>query len=86
MTCKDIEKLTGMGSRIIHKWARDNGLRRVESINGMLSYDWSEEDLQRFLNRNTQRGTPGIKNAPVNPKQAPLRGLFFLDHTSFFNT
>ena len=64
MTCKDIEKLTGMGSRIIHKWARDNGLRRVESINGMLSYDWSKEDLQRFLNRNTQRGTPAHKKRP----------------------
>lgn len=62
MTCKDIEKLTGMGSRIIHKWARDNGLRRVESINGMLSYDWSEEDLQRFLNRSTQRGRPKKKD------------------------
>lgn len=58
MTCKEVEEITGMGSRIVHKWARDNGVKRVETTNGILSYDWSDEDLSRFKSRSTQRGRP----------------------------
>ena len=53
MTSKEIEEKTGMGACIVRRWA-----------NGILAYDWSEEDLQRFLNRNTQRGTPAHKKRP----------------------
>ena len=58
MTSKEIEEKTGMGSCIVRRWAKANGVKRVESINGILAYDWSEEDLQRFLNRPTKRGRP----------------------------
>lgn len=64
MTSKEIEEKTGMGACIVRRWAKANGVKRVESINGILAYDWSEEDLQRFLNRNTQRGTPAHKKRP----------------------
>lgn len=58
MTSKEIEEKTGMGACIVRRWAKANGVKRVESINGILAYDWSEEDLQRFLNRPTKRGRP----------------------------
>ena len=58
MTSKEIEEKTGMGSCIVRRWAKNNGVKRVESVNGILAYDWSEEDLQRFLNRPTKRGRP----------------------------
>ena len=64
MTSKEIEEKTGMGSCIVRRWAKANGVKRVESVNGILAYDWSEEDLQRFLNRNTQRGTTKKKKRP----------------------
>ena len=58
MTSKEIEEKTGMGACIVRRWAKANGVKRVESVNGILAYDWSEEDLQRFLNRPTKRGRP----------------------------
>ena len=42
MTSKEITEKTGMSLRLV----------------GILAYDWSEEDLQRFLNRPTKRGRP----------------------------
>ena len=63
MTSKEITEKTGMSLRLVNQWAKMNKLNRIE-IEGILAYDWSKEDLQRFLNRNTQRGTPAHKKRP----------------------
>lgn len=57
MTSKEITEKTGMSLRLVNQWAKMNKLNRIE-IEGILAYDWSEEDLQRFLNRPTKRGRP----------------------------
>lgn len=57
MTSKEITEKTGMSLRLVNQWAKTNKLNRIE-IEGILAYDWSEEDLQRFLNRSTKRSRP----------------------------
>ena len=58
MTCEEAAKRANVSLPLARKWAAKNNVKRVEVSGGILAYDWSEEDLQRFLNRPTKRGRP----------------------------
>ena len=58
MTCEEAAKRVNVSLPLARKWAAKNNVKRVEVSGGILAYDWSEEDLQRFLNRPTKRGRP----------------------------
>ena len=64
MTCEEAAKRANVSLPLARKWAAKNNVKRIEVSGGILAYDWSEEDLQRFLNRNTHRGTPAHKKRP----------------------
>lgn len=58
MTCEEAAKRANVSLPLARKWAAKNNVKRVKVSGGILAYDWSEEDLQRFLNRPTKRGRP----------------------------
>ena len=58
MTCEEAAKRANVSLPLARKWAAKNNVKRVEVSGGILAYDWSEEDLQRFLNRPIKRGRP----------------------------
>ena len=61
MTSKEIEEKTGISYRRVVQWAKMNGIRQV-GRDGKFTYVWTDDDLQRFLERSTQRGRPKKKD------------------------
>ena len=55
--CKTVAEMTGTGRATVQKWAAENignilggGKRKI--------FIWTDEDIERYKNRNTQRGRP----------------------------
>lgn len=51
MTCKEIAEKYGVSKECVAVWARNNGVKRGEIVHGIVTYDWTEEDCERFLKR-----------------------------------
>lgn len=51
MTTKEVCERYGMKTAMVTRWAKDNGVKRGEPINGIMAYDWTEEDCKRFEQR-----------------------------------
>lgn len=64
MTTKEVAALFGVGLSIAARWAKANGVERVMSVNGIMAYEWTEADIERFKNRakaGWQKGRPRKK-------------------------
>ncbi len=55
-TSKEVADLTGIGNSTVRKWAKENNIKSFGK-----SYLWTEEDIEAFKSRNTQRGYPAHK-------------------------
>lgn len=58
MTCQEVADKFGVSRECAVVWARKNSVKHDVAIHGILSYDWSDEDVERFKNRNKKRGRP----------------------------
>ena len=50
MNTKKISQLTGICFSACSKWAKENGVNQIK-VKGIMAYDWTEKDLERFNNR-----------------------------------
>lgn len=58
MTSKEVAERFNVSLMTVLAWARKNSVKHDVAIHGILSYDWSDEDVERFKNRNKKRGRP----------------------------
>jgi hypothetical protein len=58
MTTEEITGRCGMSTATVCQWAAKNGVRRV-IIGGIATYDWTEDDYRRFLERRGRGWTKG---------------------------
>lgn len=60
MTTKEVSAKLKMADKTIRKWALENGV----SFTGegrRKDYQWTEDDIIRFMNRNQTKGRPKTK-------------------------
>ena len=57
MTTNEVAEKAGCKTITARKWALDNGVAFVGSDRAKI-YTWSNDDLERFLNRNTKIRKP----------------------------
>jgi uncharacterized protein YjcR len=56
MNSEDIAKQHGVNPSTVRNWAAKNGVGRKQ-VGSILAFDWTEEDIARFL----ERPRPGWK-------------------------
>ncbi len=50
MNTKEVSEKYGVCFTACSRWAKENGVARIP-VKGILAYDWSAEDCERFLKR-----------------------------------
>lgn len=64
MKTNEVAKMLGVAPRTARQWAKENNVQQGELVNSIWTYDWSDEDIERFKSRKTTRGRPkGYKKA-----------------------
>lgn len=59
MTTKEVSEKYDVCIAAVARWAKNNGVKRGEPVNGIMPYEWTEEDCQRFECRRAQGWTKG---------------------------
>lgn len=54
MTTKEVSEKYGVCIAAVARWAKNNGVKRGEPINGIMPFSWTEDDCRRFECRRTQ--------------------------------
>ena len=54
-TSEQVVQKTGMSAPLVRLWARENGVPFIGE-GRRKSYQWRDEDVERFLNRDTKPG------------------------------
>ena len=48
MTTKEVAEKYGLSVPAVARWAKNNGVKRGEPVNGIMPFNWTEEDCKRF--------------------------------------
>ena len=58
MTAKEVAEECGVSWVYLRKWCKNNNIKRKLGKQGVMEYDLSKIDIQKFKNRNKQVGKP----------------------------
>ncbi|WP_288583629.1 DNA-binding protein [uncultured Treponema sp.] len=62
MTTKEVAERYGVCIAAVARWAKNNGVGRGEPVNGIMPFNWTEDDCKRFECRRApgrSKGRPG---------------------------
>lgn len=51
MTTKEVSEKYGVCIAAVARWAKNNGVQRGKPVNGIMPFDWTEDDCRRFEQR-----------------------------------
>ncbi|MDY2843900.1 MAG: DNA-binding protein [Treponema sp.] len=60
MTTKEVSEKYGVCIASVARWAKNNGVRRGEPVNGIMPFDWTEDDCRRFEQRRGKGWKKGV--------------------------
>jgi len=58
MTTKELAEISGLTKWGVIYWCKKNGIKRKLGVNGIMEYNLTDKDIEKFNNRST---TPGKK-------------------------
>jgi len=58
MTAKEVAKACGVAWVTLRKWCKNNNIKRKLGAQGVMEYDLSEKDIEKFKARNKNKGRP----------------------------
>jgi len=65
MTTKEVADKFGLERVTLCKWCKKNGIKRKMGVNGIMEYNITEKDVEKFKRRTTmpgpKKGTPKKK-------------------------
>ena len=47
MTTKEVSEKYGVCIAAVARWAKNNGVKRGEPVNGIMPFNWTEDDCKR---------------------------------------
>jgi len=66
MDTKEVAEKYNVSKYTVIKWCQKNGIKRKLGVNGIMTYDISEKDIKKFLNRRP-------KGRPKNTAKKPVK-------------
>ncbi len=60
MTTREISERYGVSIAAAARWAKNNGVRRGAPVNGIMPFEWTEEDCGRFERRPRKGWKKGV--------------------------
>ena len=73
MTTKEVSEKYGVCIAAVARWAKNNGVQRGKPVNGIMPFDWTEDDCRRF----EQRPGKGWKKGVPRKKEQLIFRTFF---------
>jgi len=61
MTTQELADQEGVARITVIKWCKTHKIKRKMSVNGIMEYDLSDKDIQKFIDRDTKRGPKTAK-------------------------
>lgn len=65
MTTKEVAEKYGVSIATVARWAKNNDVQRGQPVNGIMPFDWTDDDCIRFEHR---QGKGWKKGVPRNKK------------------
>jgi len=65
MTAKEVAEQCGVSWVYLRKWCKENNIKRKLGKQGVMEYDLSKADIERFKNRNKKVGKPKSTKKPT---------------------
>ena len=60
MTTKEVSEKYGICIATAARWAKNNGVQRGEIVNGIMPFNWTDEDCLRFEQRQSKGWKKGV--------------------------
>ena len=60
MTTKEVSENYGICIATAARWAKNNGVQRGEIVNGIMPFNWTDEDCLRFEQRQSKGWKKGV--------------------------
>ena len=69
MTAKEVAETCGVAWVTLRKWCKNNNIKRKLGAQGVMEYDLSDKDIEKFKARNRNKGRPKTSKKTKKPSK-----------------